>query len=84
MESRRKRTQRDYTLAFKLSAVEQAEKGEWTYKQAQAKYGIHGRRQQTRERRANGDQPAARGVGVCEDGARHPGKSNGYFAKAST
>jgi transposase-like protein len=43
MESRRKRTQRDYTLAFKLSVVEQVEKGELTYKQAQAKYGIQGR-----------------------------------------
>lgn len=43
MESRTKRTQRDYTLAFKLSVVEQVEKGELTYKQAQAKYGIQGR-----------------------------------------
>lgn len=38
-----KRTQRDYTLAFKLSVVEQVEKGELTYKQAQARYGIQGR-----------------------------------------
>ncbi|MEJ6006868.1 helix-turn-helix domain-containing protein, partial [Paucibacter sp. AS339] len=38
-----KRTQRDYTMAFKLSVVEQVEKGELTYKQAQAKYGIQGR-----------------------------------------
>ncbi len=43
MESRIKRTQRDYTLAFKRSVVEQVEKGELTYKQAQAKYGIQGR-----------------------------------------
>lgn len=43
MESRVKRTQRDYTLAFKLAVVEQVEKGELTYKQAQAKYGIQGR-----------------------------------------
>lgn len=43
MESRVKRTQRDYTLAFKLGVVEQVEKGELTYKQAQAKYGIQGR-----------------------------------------
>ena len=43
MESGTKRTQRDYTLAFKLSVVEQVEKGELTYKQAQARYGIQGR-----------------------------------------
>jgi len=40
---RRKRTQRDYTLGFKLSVVEQVEKGEMTYKQAQDTYGIQGR-----------------------------------------
>lgn len=38
-----KRTQRDYTLAFKLSVVDQVEKGEMTYKQAQKHYGIQGR-----------------------------------------
>lgn len=43
MESKIKRTQRDYTMAFKLAVVEQVEKGELTYKQAQAKYGIQGR-----------------------------------------
>lgn len=43
MESGLKRTQRDYTLAFKLAVVEQVEKGELTYKQAQARYGIQGR-----------------------------------------
>ena len=43
MESRVKRTQRDYTLAFKLAVVEQVEKGELTYKEAQRKYGIQGR-----------------------------------------
>ncbi len=43
METGKKRTQRDYTLAFKLSVVEQVEKGELSYKQAQARYGIQGR-----------------------------------------
>lgn len=43
MESGIKRTQRDYTLAFKLSVVEQVEKGELSYKQAQDRYGIQGR-----------------------------------------
>ncbi|WP_409011797.1 IS3 family transposase [Aeromonas salmonicida] len=37
-----KRTQRDYLLTFKLALVEQIEKGELTYKQAQARYGIQG------------------------------------------
>lgn len=38
-----KRSQRDYTMAFKLSLVDQVEKGEMTYKQAQKRYGIQGR-----------------------------------------
>ncbi len=37
-----KRTQRDYSLTFKLALVEQIEKGELTYKQAQVRYGIQG------------------------------------------
>jgi transposase len=43
LESEKKRTQRDYTLAFKLSVVDQVEKGELSYKEAQARYGIQGR-----------------------------------------
>lgn len=43
MESGIKRTQRDYTLAFKLGVVDQIEKGELTYKGAQRRYGIQGR-----------------------------------------
>ena len=43
MESGVKRTQRDYSLAFKLAVVEQVEKGELTYKEAQRRYGIQGR-----------------------------------------
>jgi transposase-like protein len=40
---RRKRTQRDYSLGFKLSVVDAVEKGVMTYKQAQDHYGIQGR-----------------------------------------
>lgn len=40
---KKKRTQRDYNLGFKLAVVSQVEKGELTYKQAQKKYGIQGR-----------------------------------------
>lgn len=39
----KKRTQRDYTLAFKLQVVSEVERGEVSYKQAQRKYGIQGR-----------------------------------------
>jgi transposase len=38
-----KRSQRDYSLAFKLQVVQQVEKGELTYKRAQRHYGIQGR-----------------------------------------
>lgn len=43
MESGVKRTQRDYTLAFKLALVEQVEKGELSSRQAQERYGIQGK-----------------------------------------
>lgn len=43
MDTGVKRTQRDYTMAFKLAVVEHVEKGELTYKQAQPRYGIQGR-----------------------------------------
>src|SRR5205809_5728721 len=38
-----RRTQRDYSLAFKLQVVDEVEKGYLTYKQSQKKYGIQGR-----------------------------------------
>ena len=40
---RKKRTQRDYTIGFKLQVVTAVEKGDMTYKQAQKIYGIQGR-----------------------------------------
>lgn len=43
MNSERRRSQRDYTLAFKLAVVDQVEKGEMSYKEAQDRYGIQGR-----------------------------------------
>jgi len=42
MKSTTKRTQKDYSIAFKFGVVEQIERGELTYKQAQDKYGIQG------------------------------------------
>ena len=41
--TRVKRTQRDYSLAFKMEVIAEVEKGEQTYKEAQRKYGIQGR-----------------------------------------
>jgi transposase-like protein len=41
--AKKKRTQGDYNLAFKLAAVAQVEKGEMTYKQVQRTYGIQGK-----------------------------------------
>lgn len=38
-----KRTQKNYSLPFKLQVVLEVEKGELTYKEAQRKYGIQGR-----------------------------------------
>lgn len=43
MKSIERRSQRDYTLAFKLSVINQVEKGDMTYKQVQTRYGIQGR-----------------------------------------
>lgn len=38
-----KRTQRDYSLAFKLSVIEEVESGNMTYTGVQRKYGIQGK-----------------------------------------
>lgn len=40
---KQKRTQRDYSLPFKMQVILEVEKGEYTYKEAQKKYGIQGR-----------------------------------------
>jgi len=42
-QQRKKRSQRDYNMGFKLAVVAQVEKGEMTYRQAQKAYGIQGR-----------------------------------------
>lgn len=42
MEQYVKRTQRDYTMSFKLSVVRQIERGEMTYIEATKHYGIQG------------------------------------------
>ncbi len=42
-ETRKKRSQRDYSLSFKMSVIVQIEKGDLTYQQAQDLYGIQGK-----------------------------------------
>lgn len=41
--SRVRRSQRDYTLAFKLEVISLVESGQCTYKEAQRRYGIQGK-----------------------------------------
>ncbi len=43
MKTAKRRSQRDYTMTFKLSVVDQVEKGELSYKEAQERYGIQGK-----------------------------------------
>ena len=59
-----KRAQRDYSLTFKLALVEQIEKGELTYKQAQTRYGIQGRSTVLVWLRKHGRQDWSQGASV--------------------
>jgi transposase-like protein len=43
VKSYQRKTQKDYSLAFKLAIVDAVEKGELTYKQAQLRHGIQGK-----------------------------------------
>jgi transposase len=43
VSAKQKRTQRDYSLPFKMRVILEVEKGELTYREAQRKYGIQGR-----------------------------------------
>nr|WP_315595579.1 IS3 family transposase [uncultured Cupriavidus sp.] len=81
MEMDRKRTQRDYTLAFKLAVVEDVEKGELTYKQAQDKYGIQGKSTVLVWLRKHGLQDWS---GSLPQGARYTRMKNQEKAKPST
>ena len=42
-KSKTKRSQKDYSMAFKMAVISDVEKGILTYKQAQKQYGIQGR-----------------------------------------
>lgn len=61
MNQRVKRTQRDYTQTFIQSVVDQVERGELTYKQAQQRYGIQGRSTVLVWLRKHGEQDWSRG-----------------------
>lgn len=66
MNQRVKRTQRDYTLAFKQAVVDEVERGELTYKQAQARHGIQGRSTVLKWLRRYGDQDWRPAPPPCE------------------
>ncbi len=72
MEQGIKRTQRDYSLAFKLSVVAQVEKGELTYKEAQRRYGIQGRSTVLVWLRRHGFQDWADPSGRAQSGSTMP------------
>ncbi len=67
MEQGVKRTQRDYSLTFKLAVVDQVEKGELTYKQAQVRYGIQGRSTVLVWLRKHGRQDWSHGASIRSD-----------------
>ncbi|WP_397451101.1 IS3 family transposase [Pseudomonas sp. NA-150] len=70
MESGKRRSQRDYTLAFKLSVVDQVEKGELGYKEAQRRYGIQGRSTVLVWLRKHGRQDWSLGASIREPRSR--------------
>ena len=70
MEQGVKRTQRDYSLTFKLAVVDQIEKGELTYKQAQERYGIQGRSTVLVWLRKHGRQDWSQGASIRADRSR--------------
>lgn len=67
MEQGVKRTQRDYSLTFKLAVVDQVEKGELTYQQAQERYGIQGRSTVLVWLRKHGRQDWSQGASLRAD-----------------
>ena len=62
-----KRTQRDYSLSFKLAVVDQIEKGEMTYGQAQERYGIQGRSTVLVWLRKHGRQDWSQGASIRDE-----------------
>jgi transposase-like protein len=75
LEPRIKRTQRDYSLAFKLSVVERVEKGEMSYPEAQRRFGIQGASTVLKWLRKHGHQDWS--AGACARKGVVMGKSAG-------
>jgi hypothetical protein len=69
MDSGKRRSQRDYTLAFKLS-VDKVEKGELGHKEAQRRYGIQGRSTVLVWLRKQGRQDWIQGASIRESRSR--------------
>jgi len=65
-----RRSQRDYSLAFKLAIVDQVEKGELSYKAAQDRYGIQGRSTVLVWLRKHGRQDWSQGASIRADRSR--------------
>lgn len=80
MNSTKKRSQRDYSLAFKLAVVDQVEKGEMSYKEAQERYGIQGRSTVLVWLRKHGHQDWSQGASI----RRQEGRTMGDRAKPLT
>ena len=64
MNTGERRSQRDYTLTFKLSVVDQVEKGELSYKEAQERYGIQGKTTVLNWLRRHGRQGWSQGASI--------------------
>lgn len=62
-----KRTQRDYSLPFKLAVVDQIEKGEVAYGQVQERYGIQGRSTVLVWLRKHGGQDWSQGTSIRDE-----------------
>ena len=65
-----RRSQRDYSLAFKLAVVDQVDKGELSYKQAQERYGIQGRSTVLVWLRKHGHQDWSQGASIRAERSR--------------
>lgn len=64
MNAGKRRSQRDYSLTFKLSVVDQVEKGELSYKEAQERYGIQGKSTVLSWLRRHGRQNWSQGASI--------------------
>ena len=76
MDTGKRRSQRDYTLSFKLAVVDQVEKGELSYKEAQQRYGIQGRSTVLVWLRKHGRQDWSQGASIRAQRVKPMDESN--------